>query len=61
MAWEDRGYRIMLREDSRMDIPEDMRLTSQYRATLAHKVTAVTLLIKTYNSSRISFPLDAAA
>ena len=47
MAWEDRGYRIMLREDSRMDIPEDMRLTSQYRATLAHKVTAVTLLIQT--------------
>ena len=30
--------RIMLGENSRMDIPEDMRLTSQYRASLAHKV-----------------------
>ena len=28
----------MLGEDRRMDIPEDMRLTSQYRASLGHKV-----------------------
>ena len=36
--WEERSYRIMLGEDGRMDIPEDMRQTSQYRATLGHKV-----------------------
>ena len=41
VAWEERSYRIMLGEDCRMDIPEDMRLTSQYRASLAHKVEAV--------------------
>ena len=28
----------MLGEDRRMDIPEDMRDTSQYRASLGHKV-----------------------
>ena len=38
MRWDDRSYRIMLGEDRRMDIPEDMRKTSQYRASLGHKV-----------------------
>ena len=32
------GSMIMLGEDRRMDIPEDMRDTSQYRASLGHKV-----------------------
>ena len=38
VGWDDRSYRIMLGEDRRMDIPEDMRDTSQYRASLGHKV-----------------------
>ena len=36
--WDERGYRIMLGDNMRMDIPLDMRSTTQYRATLAHKV-----------------------
>ena len=36
--WEDRGYRIMVGEDARMDIPEAERSTSVYRASLGHKI-----------------------
>lgn len=36
--WEDRGYRIMIGEDARMDIPEAERSTSVYRASLGHKI-----------------------
>ena len=38
VSWEDRGYRIMVGEDARMDIPSYMRMTSQYRASLGHKI-----------------------
>ena len=36
--WEDRGYRIMIGEDARMDIPGAERSTSVYRASLGHKI-----------------------
>ena len=38
VAWEERGYRIMVGDNCRMDIPVDMRNLTSYRATLAHKI-----------------------
>ena len=38
MSWDDRGYRISLSDETRMDIPETMRQTHQYRASLGHKI-----------------------
>ena len=37
-SWDERSYRISLSNETRMDIPEDMRDTKQYKATLAHKI-----------------------
>ena len=37
-SWEDRGYRIMVGEDARMDVPEAARSTLEYRASLGHKI-----------------------
>ena len=38
VSWDERSYRIMLGEDTRMDIPDTMRQLTQYRATLGHKI-----------------------
>ena len=38
VSWDERSYRIFLSNETRMDIPEDMRDTRQYKATLAHKI-----------------------
>ena len=37
-SWSERSYRIMVGDSTRMDIPEDMRDLTNYRATMAHKI-----------------------